>query len=89
VSRSDGFDDEGQYALSLALFPNADFEFGISAARQQLDGGIEQDSIAGFASWFVRNNVELGARYQQNDQNDSFIVDYDSSEFGLGFNVRF
>jgi len=89
LQRSTSHSDEGSYALRGTLFPSNDVEFGIKVSRQELRGGLSDDSIEAFAGWFVRDHIELTARYRQDSPDDVPGRDSDSSGFVLGAAFRF
>ena len=87
VSRSDA-DSGGEadgYALSTALLPGNDLEFGVGFSRFDADGFAEREELDVFTSWFVRENIELRARYRDIRSN----FEFDSDRFDVGVNVRF
>lgn len=88
-AKSDSGDDGDAIALRGSLFPTASVEFGLGFSRQDSSGGLELETTEAFAGWFVRDNVELTARYRL-DEPDTFPgQDIDSDEFGVGVSVRF
>jgi len=89
IARSSGRGDEGSYSLRGSLYPSPEFEFGIGYSRQQLDGGFDLDTIEGFVSWFIRDHVELTARYSQDNPDELPGQNIDSDLLGVGVNVRF
>ena len=89
IAKSDQSSDDGSYALRGSLFPTPDFEFGLAYSRQQFDFGVDQDSVEGFAGWFVSDNVALFGKYME-DISDNFPgVDSDNSFVSVGATVRF
>lgn len=89
IAASDQDGDDGSYSLGLSLFPTNEFEFGIAIVHRESGFDLDQDLYEGFASWFVREHIELRARYGQDDVDVFGQQDYDSDQFGLGINVRF
>lgn len=87
--KSDQISDDGSYSLRGSLYPSPKFEFGMEWSRQQYSGGLDQDSVEGFASWFARDHVEFTARYQQDNPDTLPGQDIDNNEFSIGVNVRF
>jgi len=88
LASSDVSGDDGSYSLRGSLYPSPDFEFGIGISRQNFDSGFELDTIAVFASWFVRDNIELMTEYQQDDDSTGLgVVDNDMLVFAV--RVRF
>jgi hypothetical protein len=88
-SQSDNSFDEGRFLLRPSLYPSKDVEFGLELTHQQFDGGRDVTGIGGFASWFVRRNVVLSARYGTVDEDESNRIDTDIYSFGIGIDVRF
>lgn len=86
---SDQSFDDGSYSLRGSLYPSPNFEFGMEWSRQQYDSGFDLDTVEGFTSWFVRDNVELTARYQQDNPDTRAGEDIDNNQFSIGVNVRF
>ncbi len=89
VALSDEDEDDGTYSLGLSLFPTTEFEFGIRVTHHESAFDSDRDSYEGFASWFVRDRVELHARYQENDWDIDVASEYDSDQYAIGVNVRF
>lgn len=89
IAASDQDGDDGSYSLGLSLFPTNEFEFGIAIVHRESGFDLDQDLYEGFASWFVRQHIELRARYGQDDIDAFGQQDYNSDQFGLGINVRF
>jgi len=89
IARSNGRGDEGSYSLRGSLYPSPEFEFGIGYSRQQFDGGFDQNTIEGFVSWFIRDHVELTARYSQDNPDELPGQNIDNDLLGVGVNVRF
>jgi hypothetical protein len=89
IAKSDESGDDGFYSLRGSLYPSPKFEFGIGFSRQQFDYGIDQNTIEGFASLFVRDNVEISANYHQDSNGDFSGQDIDDNQFNIGVNVRF
>jgi hypothetical protein len=55
-----------------------------------LDGGFDLEALEGFVSWFVRDNLELTARYWQDITDESSPgQDTDNSQLGVGISIRF
>lgn len=88
-AKSDTAGDGGSYALRGTLYPSADFEFGLGYSRRESGSGFDSDAIEAFAGWFVRDHIEIAARYQQNSPDTAPGGDVDSNEFGVGVRVRF
>ena len=87
-ARSDQSIVEGSYSLRGSLYPSPEFEFGIGLLRQLYAGGRDQDTVEGYASWFVRDHVQFTARYQQENP-EMPGQDADVNQFSIGVNVRF
>lgn len=95
----DGGSDLDTWRAALALYPSRDVEFGL--ALEDVSGGIASQSnlgIEGFASWFVRPNVRLAARYRVDDADypgnttiggAPTAGDADEDSFGISATVRF
>jgi len=88
-AKSDTSGDGDTIALRGSLFPTASIEFGLSFVRQDRNGGFELDTTEAFAGWFVRDNIELTARYRLDDPDTIPGQDIDSDEFGVGVSMRF
>ncbi|MEO1036297.1 MAG: hypothetical protein AAFX44_12140 [Pseudomonadota bacterium] len=80
-----GGDADG-YALAVSLLPGNALEFGVGYSNLELDDFNEDQIYDVFASWFVRENIEIRARYQDLDSQNSF---FDTDGFDVGVNVRF
>lgn len=85
----DSFDDREAYSLGLSAFPNRELEIGIRATLRDSEFDLDEDSYELFSSWFIRENVEIRARYREDDRDSTFVTEFDSSELALGVNVRF
>lgn len=88
-AKSDTGGDGDTFALRGSLFPTASIEFGLSFTRQDGSSGFDLDTTEAFAGWFVRDNVELTARYRLDDPDTFPGQDIDSDEFGVGVSMRF
>ena len=88
-AKSDTAGDGDSYALRGALYPSADFEFGLGFSRRESESRFDSDTIEAFVGWFVRDNIELTAQYQQDDPDTAPGEDVDSNRFGVGVRVRF
>jgi hypothetical protein len=86
---SDTPGDGDSYTLRGALYPSAEFEFGLGFSRRESGSGFDSDTIDASVGWFVREHIELTARYLQDDPDISPGVDVDSNLFGVGVRVRF
>ena len=89
VAVSDADEDDGTYLLGLSLFPTTELEFGFQFSHREGAFESDIDSYEGFASWFVRDHVELHARYRTDDFDTNLFTDFDSDQFAIGVNVRF
>lgn len=86
---SNGDDDYRNYRVGLSLFPNHDLEFGLTYEDTERYGFSDGD-IGGFASWFLRDDIELRARYTSHDiPNREWVLEHDDATFDFGVNVRF
>ena len=87
VSRADE-----SFDLRLSLYPSRSLAFGLETSGSVQNAFDERTRYGLFASWFARENIELGASYSYVD-NDTprNNVDWDEDEdgFGLGVKVRF
>lgn len=95
----DAGSDVDTWRAALALYPNKDIEFGL--ALEDVSGDLVSGNnlgVEGFASWFVRPNVRLAARYRVDDvdyQGNAVIGgaptagDADQDSFGVSATVRF
>ncbi len=88
-AKSDTAGDGDAYALRGTLYPTTDFEFGLGYSRLESGGGFDSDTIEAFAGWFVRDHIEISARYQENLPDTPPGASVDSNEFGVGVRVRF
>ncbi len=88
-AKSDTGGDGDVFAVQGALYPSVATEFGLGFTRQESVRGSDQDAIEAFAGWFVRDHVELTARYRTFDTGSGPGEDTDSDEFGVGVRVRF
>lgn len=100
-TRTDGdFDLEiDAWLAGLAFYPTRDIELGLR--YETLDftfDGLDRSGIEGFASWFVRPNLQLAARYRIDDVNyigSVFIggapreSDADQNSYGISAIFRF
>ena len=90
------------WGSTIALYPTSNVEFGIGVEDVSTDGrqliDLDRTTIAGFASWFLRENVQISARYQIDDVGftpDVFIggapteTKADRESFGISATVRF
>ena len=87
------------WSASAALYPNRDLEFGVTITDTP-DGTTERygNGYEAFASWFVKPNISLSARYRVEDV-DTFsgtiegqgtqVSDADQSTFGISATWRF
>ena len=89
MSDSDVNDDGKSYLAGLSLFPTSNLEFGVQLIHQESEFSPDWDSYKGFAGWFVRDDIEVRAWYQDNDFDGSPFTDLDSNQFGIGVNMRF
>jgi hypothetical protein len=93
----DGSSDLDTWRAAMSLYPSRDFEFGV--AVEDVSGSFRQDTtgLEGCASWFVKPNVRLSARYRVDDAEylgnvsvgGTTVSDADQDSFGLGVTVRF
>lgn len=91
--------DFESWRAGLSLYPNRDFEFGVSIAETDADfAALDSTSYEGFASWFVTPSVVLAARYRIDDVGflGSVLIpsadttsDADQDSVGFGITVRF
>lgn len=88
-AKSDTAGDGDSYALRGALYPSAEFEFGLGFSRRESGSGFDSDTIEAFVGWFVRDHIELTAQYLQSDPDTAPGEDVDNSVFGVGVRVRF
>lgn len=89
VSKSDLTIDDGTYALGLSLYPSRNLEFGTRISHQAFDAGPNKSTYEGFASWFVRDNIEISGRFASEDTDRYFGTDVDGYSGGVGVSVRF
>ena len=88
-AKSDTSGDGDSYALRGALYPAAEFEFGLEFSRRDAGGGFDTGTTEAFVGWFVRDHIELTAQYRQDDPDTAPGEDVDSNVFGVGVRVRF
>ena len=86
---SDEDEDDGTYSLGLALFPTTKIEFGIQIVHHESAFVDDWDSYGGFVRWFVRDHVEVNARYREDDWEPNSVVEIDRDQFAIGVNIRF
>ena len=96
---ADGGSDLDTWRAAIALYPSRNFEFGV--AVEDVSGtffGQNTTGVEGFASWFVKPNVRLSARYGVVDADyfgnviiggASTVSDADQDGFGISATVRF
>jgi len=87
--KSDTGGDGDTIALRGSLYPTPSIEFGLSFSRQDRSGGFDLKTTEAFAGWFVRDNIELSARYRLDDPDTFPGQDIDSDQFGIGVSMRF
>ena len=92
-----GFDID-TWGAAVSLYPTRDFEFGIGF--EDVSGnrfGQQFSGVEGFASWFVKPNVSIEARYRVDDPDfigniislGTTVSDADQDTFGISATVRF
>ncbi|MEM7502883.1 MAG: hypothetical protein AAF417_12600 [Pseudomonadota bacterium] len=94
--------DQNVWGSAIALYPTPNVEFGIgvedvsTGGRQFID--LDRTTIEGFASWFLRENVQISAHYRVDDVDfapDVLIggapteAQADRESFGISATVRF
>ena len=93
----DGGGEQDSWRAALALYPTRNFEFGVAAESVGVVGP-DTTGFEGFASWFVRPNVRLSARYRVDDRaffglagigGAPTVTDADQDGFGISATVRF
>lgn len=89
ISDADTLNDSQSYLAGLSLFPTNNLEFGVRLRHREYDFSPDSDSYEGFAGWFIRENIELRAWYEDNDIGDIPFTELDRNQFGVGVNVRF
>ncbi len=88
-SDSDVIGNDGSYSARLSLFPTTSLEFGVQAVHRNYEYSPDFDSYEAFVGWFVRDNIEVRARYGEDDFDPAFLTDFESNQFSIGFNMRF
>ena len=88
-AKTDTSGDGDSYLLRGTLYPSAEVEFGLGFSRQESGSGFDSDSIEAFAGWFVRDHIEISARYGQDNPDTPAGADVDSDEISVGVSVRF
>lgn len=96
---TDGGFELDTWKAAIALYPTRDFEFGLGV--EHVSGsriGQDKTALEGFASWFMKPNVRLSARYRVDDTDfpgtvfsDGSRIDgsADQDSFGISATVRF
>jgi hypothetical protein len=83
------------WGAAIALYPTRDFEFGVAIEDVSTNNAfLDTTGIEGFASWFVKPNVRLSARYRAYDVDNSIfdastVRDADQDSFGISATIRF
>ena len=88
-AKSDTSGDGDSYTLRGTLYPSAELEFGLGFSRQESGIGFDSDTFDASVGWFVRDHIELTARYRQDDPDIAPGADVDSNLFAIGVRVRF
>ncbi|MDJ0908433.1 MAG: hypothetical protein QNI99_04545 [Woeseiaceae bacterium] len=94
------FSDFDTLGVGLSLYPNRDFEFGVAVLDARGNPGLNRSDVSyeGFASWFIRPNIQLSASYRVDDADffgnvfvggDQGVSDADSDSFGISATWRF
>ncbi len=96
---ADGGPDVDTWRAAVSMYPNRDVEFGIAIQDGSSDlAGSDSLGFEGFASWFVRPNFKLSARYRVDDVDYLGTVAFatpptggsaDQDAFGINATVRF
>ena len=94
-----GGSDLNTWDAAISLYPTRDFEFGLAARDVSADfPGADSQTVEGFASWYVKPNVRLSARYRVGDADNfgfffsgggSTVIDSDEDSFGISASIRF
>ena len=98
--RTDGdFSDVDALSAAFSLYPTRDIEFGVAVVDTTGFVGLGRTDVGyeGFASWFVKPNIQLSARYRVDDvdflgnviSGDPTVSDADSDSFGISATWRF
>ena len=89
IGYSDDDGDYQNYGIALSLFPTNDIEFGLTYDNTEYYESTDED-IGGFASWFIREDIEVRARYTSHELPDrEGLYEHDDDSFDIGVNVRF
>ncbi len=97
VDLGGGFDQD-RLGAAIAFYPTRDFEFGLGFEDVSGNGlGFDSQAVEGFASWYVKPNVRLSARYRIDDEDyggtligpGSLVSDSDEDSFGISASIRF
>ena len=93
-----GFEQD-TWGAAIALYPSRDFEFGVAIEDISNSTNFnETTGVEGFASWFVKPNVRLSARYRVDDvdyfgniiiPSASRVGDAEQDSFGISATIRF
>ena len=91
--------DLNTLGAAISLYPTRDFEFGLAVEDVSGDHpSADSQTIEGFASWYVKPNVRLSARYRVDDADyfgnvfiggGSTVNDSDEDSFGISASIRF
>ncbi|HEX7062929.1 MAG TPA: hypothetical protein VF200_13220 [Woeseiaceae bacterium] len=80
---------DGSYSARVSLYPSRLLAFGIDVDGALRDASDASTSYGLFASWFVRERIELDARYGWLSFDESENTDADQYSFGVGVKFRF
>ena len=91
--------DLNTWDAAISLYPTRDFEFGVAAKVVSGDfPSADNHTVEGFASWYVKPNVRLSARYKVGypdyfgnvfSGGGSTVTDSDGDSFGISASIRF
>lgn len=98
VDLGGGF-DLNTLGAAISLYPTREFEFGLAVEDVSGDfPSADSQAVEGFASWYVKPNVRLSARYRVDDADyfgnvfiggGSTVNDSDEDSFGISASIRF
>jgi hypothetical protein len=79
----------GSFDLRLSLFPTRSVAFGFDVGGQLEDFGDGVIQYEAFASWFLRESLEINARYGWATFDEPPGTDSDGDSAGIGIRFRF
>jgi hypothetical protein len=80
---------DGSYRVRLSVYPSRPLAFGLEVDGALQDPGDVSTNFNAFASLFLRERIEVTARYGWMSIDEPANSDLDQYTFGLGLNFRF